>query len=234
MRKSHIAMLSAVGVVVLGTVAFASVIRVALSEGAEVREVGDRIDQRLELRGFDRIGIEGSWTVTVRQGAEWAVQVSYPEGVEDDFDVRVEDGRLVLEYARPGFWWFGRGADLDAEIVMPQLSALDLAGAAELDLSGFEGDRLEIDVAGAADMRGRASRYSSLELSVSGAADVDFRDLVVTDARVNLAGASDVTLGMDGGVLSGQIAGAGSVEYFGEVREESVSISGLADVSRGD
>ena len=52
---------------------------------------------------------------------------------------------------------------------MPELSELDLAGANELDLSGFAGDQLKVEVAGGNQVEGRDGRYDNLDLSVAGA-----------------------------------------------------------------
>ena len=117
---------------------------------------------------------------------------------------------------------------------MPELNELDLAGASTLELSGFEGERLEVDIAGAVRIEGRDGRYDVLELSVAGASEIDLRGIVVTDARVDLAGASDVTLSMNGGILSGSMAGAGVIDYYGTVAEQRVSIAGVGHVRRVD
>ena len=56
------------------------------------------------------------------------------------------------------------------------------------------------------------------------------RGTAATDAYVDLAGASKVTLTMDGGTLSGSMAGAGRIEYHGTVAKESVRVAGAARV----
>ena len=101
-----------------------------------------------------------------------------------------------------------------------------------MEVSGFRGRRLEVDIAGAARLEGLDGRYDELELSVAGASDIDLRGIAVTDAEIDLAGASNITLTMDGGVLSGSMAGAGSIEYYGSVTAESVRVAGAARVER--
>ena len=58
------------------------------------------------------------------------------------------------------------------------------------------------------------------------------RSQAVIDAEVEIAGASRVTLTMDGGALSGSMAGAGRIEYYGAVARESVRVAGAARVER--
>ena len=105
-----------------------------------------------------------------------------------------------------------------------------LRGGSNVALSGFGGDRLEIDVAGAVRLTGRDGRYEELELFAAGASAIDLRGIVVTDAAVDLNGASDVVLTMNGGVLSGSAAGAGSLRYYGTVSEERVAVAGITRI----
>ena len=61
---------------------------------------------------------------------------------------------------------------------------------------------------------------------------IGFLDAESDAESVALAGASNITLTMDGGVLSGSMAGAGSIEYHGSVAAESVRVAGAARVER--
>ena len=74
-----------------------------------------------------------------------------------------------------------------------------------------------------------AAELADAEASAEGAG---LRGIAVTDADVDLAGASKITLTMDGGALSGSMAGAGSIEYYGAVAGESVRVAGAARVER--
>jgi len=189
-----------------------------------------------DLKDFRRIESQGEWRIKLRRGAGWEVRVSYPEDLEGRLNVRVDGDRLTLGYApqNRGVWNWGHRRAVEAEIVMPELAEVELSGAAELDFSGFAGGRLALTVSGAAEVDGGDGLYDALALSVSGAGDVDLRGMKFTDARVDIAGAGDVTLRMDGGVLSGELAGAGKITYFGEVRDQRVDISGFGKVTHGN
>ena len=73
---------------------------------------------------------------------------------------------------------------------------------------------------------------TSWSCPVAGASDINLRGIAVTDAEIDLAGASNITLTMDGGALSGSMAGAGSIEYYGSVATESVRVAGAARIER--
>lgn len=250
MRKSHIAMLAAVGAVLLLITAAVIAARmiVAQIEGSEPAgeesaraqrsEQSAPASERPNLSGFDRIDARGSWRITLTQGTEFGVALTYPENFAERMRVRVEADRLVLAYqGSRGWrfpWWpnanFGDDGEFTATIVMPDLTAADLSGAAQLDLSGFSGELLEIKASGAAEINGSDGRYDELSLVVSGAGDVDLEGVTVTDARVVLSGAGEVTLTMDGGTLSGTISGAGEVKYRGTVSDENIVTSGFSSV----
>ena len=233
MKPSQIAMLSAGGVVAGTIVVAALIVRIALSQtepaGPGPRE---RAPGNSDLTGFSAIEINGSWQVNVTQGDVWQVRFSYPEGDREGLEASVSGERLRLNGESPRRWFGGSNTPFGADIVMPTLDELELAGNAEIEFSGFEGARLVIEIAGAAEVEGRNGSYDELDLSVAGASAIDLQGIVVTDARVDLAGASDVTLAMDGGELTGSMAGAGNIEYYGSVSRESIDVAGFGNVDR--
>ena len=232
--------MSAVGFLTLIMLVMAVNGRVALSQpdsgttrttASSAVVVGDQITTTLDVADFKSVDIEGRWQIEITQGDEWQVEVSHSEDLEGDVNVYVRGDRLVLSRRSSGGWWWRRTETrLKAEIVMPELTELELAGANQLDLSGFAGDRLRLEVAGANQVEGHDGRYDNLDLSVAGASEIDLGGIVVTDAKVDLPGASKVTLSMNGGVLAGTMAGAGTIGYYGTVAEERVRIAGVGRV----
>ncbi len=227
--------------VVLGSIAVTALtVRLAIGSGERsADETGGQIDRTAaesglanrDLRDFDGIEVDGTWTVEVRQGNEWQVDLSLPETDREGIGVSVHNGKLRLSGESGGSWFGASGAKLAADIVMPRLEALATAGNNEITLSGFEGSALTIEVAGANQITGEQGRYETLALSVAGANRVDLAGFVFTDADVELAGATDVALTMDGGELTGGLVGAGSIEYFGTVSREAVDIAGFGSVT---
>ena len=92
MKTSKIALLSVGGVVMGAIVVAALAVRIALDSSSQLfaqeggranREPGELTAESRELSGFDAIEINGSWTVDVRQGDDWQVDLSYPENYLD-------------------------------------------------------------------------------------------------------------------------------------------------------
>ena len=231
MKRSQIALLSVGGVLALAVIASVVSARIASYRGAPELVDAETIAEGAGLRGFREVEVSGRWQVRLSRGDDWRVELSYPEVLEDRVQVHVIGDRLRLGLESDS----SRnepGAPLSADIVMPALEDVEARGAAMIEVSGFQGRRLEIDIAGAARLTGRDGHYDELDLSVAGAGDIDLRGIAVTDAEVDLAGASNVTLTMDGGVLSGAMAGAGRIEYHGAVARESVRVAGAARVEQ--
>lgn len=235
MKTSKIALLSLGGILLAAIVVIVAVARITLGWSEQPRpsvaiEPGETTTTSRELSGFSRIEINGNWTVAVTRGDDWQVELTIPENYEDVVDVSVSGDRLNLGVEEPRFIFGGSDAHFEAEIVAPVLVELDVAGSSDVTLSGFEGDELRIDAAGATRITGENGRYDELDLDVSGASDIRFAGITFTDANVDLAGAANLVLTMDGGELTGGLAGAGKVEYYGTVSRESVDIAGFGSV----
>ena len=238
MKASQKALLSTAGVLAGIVVVTAVAGRVALSRSHVAVAEGDPVSGVLELDGFREVEVAGAWRVTLTRGDEWRVELPHAGETAGRVRARVLGERLRLAratFVREGWGFaFGEvdGSPRRVDIVMPELAALELNGGSRVSLSGFRGDRLDIDVAGAVRLEGRDGRYGALELYAAGASDIDLRGITVTDAEVDLNGASNVVLTLDGGVLSGSSAGAGSLVYYGPVSEERIEVAGITRIVR--
>lgn len=235
MKPSRIALLS-LGGVVAGTIVVAAVVaRIAIGWDGQVRaqidsDPGEMTTVSRDLSGFGRIELNGSWSADITQGDEWQVDLSYPENHAGGIDVSVRGERLTLDGAEIRSFFGRSDVQFAADIVMPALEELEAAGSSRVALSGFEGEQLTISAAGAHRITGEDGRYTELDLSIAGASDVQLAGFTFADADVDLAGASNLSLTMDGGELTGSLAGAGKIEYFGTVSREAVDVAGFGSV----
>jgi hypothetical protein len=229
MRNSQRVVVGVIGAIAALIVVTGVWVRATAPEIPELS--GERTTRTYDLTNFDGVGVSGQWQVTIERGDAWRVAVEAPTELFEMLSVRVEGDALDLGLDR----WFGDFDDderLEATITMPALESLDLSGASQVSFSGFDGSALSLDLSGASQLTGTASRFVTLTIDQSGAGKVDFADVTVTNASVDMSGAGNVTLRMAGGTLTGDMSGAGSLEYFGTVSEESVDTSGVANVRR--
>jgi hypothetical protein len=233
MKRSVVALLSAIGVAVAVMLALALWVRFGAAPREELPTLsGQRTTRSYDIEGFTGIETDGQWQVTLVRGDAWAVELAYPLELERLIDVHKEGETLVLDYSTQLIEWsdFGSRFEMSARVVMPALEQLDLSGASKLELSGFQGSELEIDTSGAVAIEGRDSRYDDLDLRMSGAGRTDLGGVTTTDAHIEVSGAQNVILRMAGGVLSGDVSGASHVEYFGTIASQDVDTSGIARI----
>ena len=238
MKTSQKALLSAVGAVALGIIFIVAYIRIVAGssyaeDGGEVlHDLGDRTTKTIDVRDFHGVVVRGGWDIVVKQGENWNVKITYPENMEKYLDIEVEDEHLVLGLHNVRSGKRDKELHLKAELTMPRLEYLEVAGAADLEFKGFSGENLHIMLAGAANIEGYRSDFEKLELRLNGAGRVDLEEVEVHDAEVSLAGAGDVQLNMTGGVLSGSLAGVGSIRYHGTIAENRVGVFGVGGVKK--
>jgi putative autotransporter adhesin-like protein len=241
MKRSQLALLTAIGAVVVAALALALWVRLVAEPSPEFPTTfsGQRTSRSYDFANFSRVDARGQWQVALVRGDAWSVEVSYPVELEPNLTVNAAGGELDLTLiGNQGDFWsdFGarEGLRVTARVVMPALEKIELAGATKLELSGFQGEELELDAGGAFQITATDSRYDELDLQMAGAGKADLSGLTATDAHVQLAGAQSVTLRMAGGRLSGEVVGASRLEYYGTVASQDVDVAGIARVQRID
>ncbi len=235
MKKSQIALLSVLGfllVVILAALVFARTVagngrdwEKGSSESRHSR-TSEYVDRDYDLENFSIISVEGLWEIRVKEGAGYAVNVSYPESWEGG-EVFVSGDEIVFGYptnrSEPD-------ESATAVVTMPDLTGISVGGAASVTFDGFDMAVLDIDIEGAAQLKGLNSEVENLRVYLKGVGHVDFEDLESENAEVLMDGAGGVTLNMTGGMLTGRIDGVGRISYIGEVASEKVSVDGLGKV----
>ena len=238
MKNSHIAILSALGLILLIMLSLLIAGRVILGNSPSAESSNSSINRKESLEGeardevygfedFDSVTVEGFWDLKIEQGAEYSVAVSYPGSWGQTSVVEASGQTLIL-----GFPENHRDVDESAvaRVVMPELAALRIDGFGSVSFSGFDCNDLTTVIEGAGQVTGRDSAARNLEVEVNGAGQVDYEDLTSIDAEVILDGAGQVKLLMDGGRLTGRIDGVGRVVYSGEVSAERISVGGMGRV----
>jgi hypothetical protein len=233
MRPSQIALLAAIGIVIAVLLATAAFVALGTRVVADAELSGARSTRSPSLDGFTGVSVQGQWDLRVERAETYSVELSYPTALENRVSAEVSGGRLVIgEQILDGVWTRSDGnARMTARITMPALAEISLAGTSKVVFSGFEGDTLDVHAAGTSNVEGSASRYDDLELQMSGMGEMDLRDVRVTNARVIVSGMTDVKLNLGGGALTGNVSGMGSLRYYGTVSAETVTKSGLYNIS---
>lgn len=196
-------------------------------DGPRLEGDGVAASEERPLGEVDGIELEGPIDLVVTAGASPALRVHADRNLLEHVETRERSGRLRIRL-EPGYSYRLR-EPLRAEVSLPTLESVSIAGSSQVHLQGLDGERLTLAVSGAGNVvaRGRVER---LEISITGAGDVDAEGLVAERASVSIAGSGDVEMRV-ARQLDVQIAGSGDVRLHGDA-QLSAAIEGSGEVKR--
>ena len=203
------------------------------ASGVSEEGSGNLVTQRLSLSGFTGIEVAGSWQVSVRPGP-YDVQVTVDDNVVDDLRIEVRGDALHFGL-RPQLRL--RRVTLRAEVTMPTLHAVGVAGSGVATFSEFESPSLRLSVTGSGDVEGWAIAVGALDAGVSGSGDITLEGCASESAGVSITGSGDVTLrgkvdDQPAGALTLQISGSGSADLDGcAFASADIGITGSGSVT---
>ena len=147
MKNSQIAIVSALGFIAFLIVLGIGGARIAISKTSSnemsKHNHGDLSTNNPQLKDFQSLEINGTWSVTLKQGEKWNVELNYPEDMQEHIQATVVGNRLILNTNWQSKGW-GQNKSLSANIIMPNLESIEISGAGNVNYSGFEGDSLTI------------------------------------------------------------------------------------------
>jgi hypothetical protein len=198
---------------------------------------GTILTQEWEVSDFDRISLEGVGELIVTQGEEESLSVTTDDNIMPYIDVDVRQDTLVL-----GFTSAARNRSISPSdgiqynVVVKDLSRLDLAGAGNLSIDGLETDMLHLEVSGAGQLSildlaadelvvrltGASSVIVSGEvkgqdISLTGAGNYYAPDLLTETTIIDITGIGNATVWATE-TLDVDISSIGTVLYYGSPR----------------
>ena len=186
-------------------------------------------DQVRSVAPFTTVANSGAISVHIEVGKAQSVTASGDERFLQSLQTEVVDGQLRLSMR--GHDHSNDWGDPKVTITMPALSAFDMAGAGETTISHMRGDKLEIHFAGAGSIRADGS-VGKLRLEVSGVGSLDTSQLHADAAEVQVSGVGSVKV-FAAGRLDAEVAGVGSIVYYGDPKVVNTRSGGIGSVSHG-
>lgn len=187
------------------------------------RGSGEIISEARDISGVSEVVLAGSGDVNINLGDTESLTITTYENILPLLTSEVSNGRLSLGTQS------GTSIQTDQAIVyeltLTDLSALEIAGSADVTLNEVDTDALSITISGSGEIiaTGTAERLSLL---IAGAGNVRAFDLPVNEAVVTIAGSGDVEVNATDR-LEVSIAGSGNITYMGSpTLSESISGSG--------
>ena len=193
--------------------------------------------------GFSELQVGWTYQVALVQADHYSVRVEAPDFVLPYLDVRLAGNRLVLDITemprdiRKKVDMALKHNQIRAWVAMPELSVLQMSGAAKLNASGqFAAKRFDfkLDLSGAATMHGLAINAADADIRCNGAAKFDIRG-DFSDLELNLSGAASGSLeaGRKVGEADVNLSGGVKLELTGDFDEMDLDAAGAVNLKMG-
>lgn len=148
------------------------------SENNETVSDSMRGGNSFNLRDFKSIELRGIFDAKIQQGEEFSVHTYPTDENNRHYKLYVDGETLMVEYDNDNdsFWryTFPRDAKIRISITMPSLHDLDVKGAGEVNIRGFDEDDLKLKLVGAVTAKAELSARN-LDVALTGASTLDLR-----------------------------------------------------------
>ncbi|GAA4436794.1 hypothetical protein GCM10023091_15140 [Ravibacter arvi] len=200
------------------------------------------------VKDFEKLSMGSAFKINLKQGKNFRVVATGQRRDLDDLEAKVSGGKLSIRYKENG----RNRKGVHFEIEMPELSGIDLSGAASMKAGKFNTrGNFDLDVSGAAkleleldaetvdfDLSGASStelsgRANSLRGDISGASSLRAGKFPVKEVEIDASGASSASV-QASARLSGDASGASSIRYSGGAKEIRVNSSGGSSIRRSE
>lgn len=214
-----------------------------------VQGSGDIKKVKLSTEDFDRLDIEGNFTVTLGQGTEDYVEIEAEESIVDYFVTEVNERKRLRLSAKKGYTLVPnkpikmhvhfKDINVINSYGASKISAKDTLrfedielgsyGASNLDLL-VNAKHLKLQVNGAGNSR-LAGIAEEADISSFGAGRVKARKLITERAKVNTTGAGDVEIHVNQH-LNARATGAANIRYSGNPAQVDRQSLGASDIHK--
>ena len=213
------------------------------------------VTQERDVKDFKRVTLRDYGELIVSQGKKESLTIESEQQILDAVQTSVRGDTLDI---RIGASWLDKlnfalstsltRIPIKYTLVVKNLQALDILGAARVQIDGVDSDRLAIVLGGAGEIIGRDLKAEQLDVDLRGAGRIDLAgqadeqwitisgagnyhapDLATKVTRVEVNGAGKATVAAKE-ELNLAIRGMGSVDYYGPGTVKR-SISGLGSIN---
>lgn len=166
---------------------------------SETREVSAKITQ---------IDLTGPIDLTLRRGATPSLTVSGEQRLLANVQTTL-DGATI--HIGPKGMLFHHRQPLQVELVLPNLTKLEIHGSGDSTVSGFSGDSLALELIGSGDLK-FTGRYKDLKASVQGSGDVELHGGNSDTVSLNMVGSGNISASGNTKTLQLELSGSGDID----------------------
>jgi hypothetical protein len=208
---------------------------------------GNLVSKEVSLSTFDQVEAGLYFDLTIRQGAEPSVVLTTDDNFVEYIQVEQTGSGISFGF-KPGYAYDTSGVTLRAEVILPELSRLDLNGSSHARLDGYQSQQpLKITLTGSSSLTGDiqaeitsveafGSSYvklsgtsTNLTLEACGSNIVDLSDYTVEDAVVQASCDSTVIVDVPGR-MEGEASQHAQVFFAGSPAVNHIEVNEFASV----
>jgi len=191
-------------------------------------DTSNLITKTLPLEDFSELTINGISSVNISRGDTYLVKITAPKDEMGKIKGEKNGTTLSLDYT-PDLKNSTGPKQIAAEIMLPEAATIHMQRVTKINLSGLKINSLSITAQGPVSLTGIDSMIQNLKFNNAGATSIALSSVPVTNADLYCKGVYSIQIMMNGGRLSGDIAGIGSFDYQGTVRLNELRINGSSN-----
>ena len=171
---------------------------------------GPVVEKGFAMEHFQSVELEGSFDVTIEQGAQQNVVVAGNENIIDKLKLDVMDGVLYLSMEEGSYLNY----ELEVRLTVPVIKNVVLEGSGDIKMGTFVG-------------------LNNLTLSLDGSGDIDSDGPLEVKGitNINLEGSGDVDIILKAVEVDVQLEGSGDIDLAGSTEKLKVVLDGSGDIS---
>ena len=206
----------------------------AASSTAAAKE--NYITKDYNFQGFTKLDVGGRFDVILTKSSSYKVKITVPAEAENLVAVRVEEGTLKIGWNRNFTERWQKKLDdmtFTAEISMPVLSELEMAGATTFeseDKFTLENGEFSLDISGASHVKCLKINARELDAEVSGASQCDLYGSF-GKAEIEVSGAGNGSFEITADDLDLDISGAATCDVEGKFGNVIADVSGASNAN---
>ena len=177
---------------------------------SEIQGSGNRTTQKRDVGAFRTIETEGAFTIEVTCQKDPSLEVEGDDNVLDFVTAEIRNDVLHLKNTKS----YSVNQPVKFTISVPNLEAVSVSGAGNIDIKGMNNDSFEIDSSGAPSIT-VAGRTKVVNIDTNGAGKIDTHNLRAARAVVESNGVSKVDIDVSE-QLDVTVSGPSTVTYRGD------------------
>lgn len=191
---------------------------------------GPKVTEEYRLEDFNEIKVAGGWDILVIADDQFSVTVETRENAVNEIVVEKRGDTLYLGLKYPEKMGQNNFHGASATVYMPELTAIDVDGAININIDNFVSNNIDFRLDGAGQLIGENCEIENLLIEINGAVNVDLTESSAQNAEVYIDGAGNIQIQMAGGSLTGVLSGLANLEYSGSVSRLDVKEDGISNV----